>query len=283
MHQLLALVALGATAALHAQIALPLPPSAPPTPDIFSNASLWDAQLNHVTLTGDAYAPIGPLAAADGITMGGSAPLAAPDMIAIRIIFLGESAGWKNDFGYTFGSSTIVSGPPATASTMHSSARTLAHDINREVPSPAVFTFWDIPVTGATFGWFDIWLNASSSFDASNPSPTTTGGLYHAFHPSWDNPVESGLKAFWSQPFALETNYFDLDLGFISKLETTWLLTFEDLRDASTDGDRSDLVLGVQIIHEGGRPNSGVPEPTTYGLLGTAALLSLIALRRRVR
>jgi hypothetical protein len=284
MKKTIALLAIAASTAAYAQIVPPLPPTVAPTPDAYSNAPLWDSQLNNVTVTGDANTPIGPLAAADGITLGGFAPGAVADMIAIRVIYFGESAGFKNDFGYTFGAPTVVSGPPSTASTAHASARTLAGDIDSSIPAPTPFTYWDIPVTAATFASFDIWLSSSDSFDSTNPTPTLNGGLYHAFHDSWDNPSEAGSKASWSQAFVLNTDYFDTGLGSIVTVgATTHLLSFEDVRNIHSDSDYSDLVLGIQIIREGGRPNTGVPEPKTYGVIGAAALLAIITVRRRLQ
>lgn len=283
MKKTIALLALAASTAAIAQVVPPLPATVPASPDTWSNAPLWDAQINNVTVTGDANTPIGPLAAADGITLGGVAPGAIADMIAIRIIYFGESAGFKNDFGFTRGAPTVVSGPPSTASTLDASARTLAGDVNSSIPSPTPFTFWDIPVTAATFGNFDIWLSSSDSFDSTNPSPTVNGGLYHAFHAAWDNPSE-GSKASWSQAFVLNTNYFDsVSSSVVTVGATTQLLSFEDVRAAHSDSDYSDLVLGIQIIREGGRPNTGVPEPKTYGVIGAAALLAIITVRRRLQ
>lgn len=289
MKKTIALLALAASSAAYAQlVSLPpvLPASLDQTPSAtalgnFGVGGLWDSQINSLTVSSNGNVPLAGLLAGDGITGGGVAPGVIADLTAVRIINLGETAGWLNDLGITFGAPTVVTGPTSTSSSAHASAKTLTTDIPTGVTP---FTYWDVAMTPGLFSSFDIWLNASSSFDGINPTPTTTGGLYHAFHPGWDNPTEGYPKAYWSKAFGLNTNYWDVTTSSIQSVyATTYILSFEDLREGASDFDHSDLILAVQLIGKDGRPNGGVPEPTTYGVLGAAALLAIITVRRRLQ
>lgn len=280
MKKTIALLALAASSAAYAQLTS-LPPTIAPTADAYGNTALWNAQINALTTDADNYVPINPLLAADGILSGGVAPIIDPsNFTGIRVIFLGETAGWLNDFGFTLAAPTNVNVAGSTSSTFAPGvAATAGTDVDNA--TMADFTFWDFFLTPAAFSNFDIWFNTGSE-TAGTVAPTTQGGLYSAFHPSWDNPNENpGFpKAAWSQGFTLQTN---TATGTVNA--TTYILSFEDLRKEHPlqDKDYSDLILAVQILGKDGTPNGGVPEPTTYGVIGAAALLGLITIRRRLQ
>jgi hypothetical protein len=64
---------------------------------------------------------------------------------------------------------------------------------------------------------------------------------------------------------------------------TTYVVGLEDWRlDRSSDADYSDNVIALQFFTSSGTPLTSevVPEPATFGLIGAAALLGLVALRK---
>jgi hypothetical protein len=200
---------------------------------------------------------------ADPITGGGS----------IRVIFLGESAGWWNDFGFT------TDGDPKGPNSY-----SLFNDIQALPPvsNPAFGDHFDLAVGPGQVSGFDFWLSGSRSTSAWNPSSNTSpGGYYTAFDITRGNPATPSVR--WSQT-ALSVDNFDEDPTddiFTGNVQT-WLIGFEDWRLADgADQDFNDFMVAVQFFDRDGRPFTPVPEPSTYGLMGAGALLGLVAWRRR--
>lgn len=246
-----------------------LPTLIPVSPDTWGNGPLWKAELSGLPISVGGQASIDAIATANGATMGGTPPAAIADMIAIRVIYFGETADRALNFGFTRGAPTLID--PGLISA-NASARTLGTIEQVSVPT---LSFWDIPVTAATFSTFDLWMNV----------PGPGGGLTHAFHRSWD--FGSPGSAHWSTPFVLRTADFDTAISDIRIVERiTYLLSFEDGLDPGSAADRSDLMFGIQIIREGGGPGpspSRVPEPTSFGILGVLMLASVTFSARRFR
>jgi len=185
----------------------------------------------------------------------------------INTIYVGETAGWQNDFGYTYG------GSPVTDPT---DSFTVWNSIKGDSGQPGSPNFGDSFainfLAGDPFATnFDLWLNTGG-----NP-----GGVDTILNPSNSVPNQNHVK--WlSTPIELNT-WVAAD----SKYEDvkTYLFAVEDwnLNDSRDDNDFSDLILAVQLYGPNGTPlgNTPVPEASTYGLVGAAGLLGLAALRRR--
>lgn len=60
---------------------------------------------------------------------------------------------------------------------------------------------------------------------------------------------------------------------------TTYVVGVEDIRGGG-DWDYNDVIFALQFFKVDGTPDSPVPEPSTYGLIGAAALLGFVAVRR---
>jgi len=192
----------------------------------------------------------------------------------IRTIFVGESAGWLNDFGYSY------NGIPSS-----SSSYTVFKDIQAKTGTPYTTnvtfgTSFDISFLPGTVGNFDFWLNGVGNGGYNAPSSSTTyGGVYTAFHPTNSSPNNTpGNVKITTTGLAVST--------WIAALGTwvdvpTYFVGFEDWRtDLGADKDYNDFVFAVQFLKPDGTPFNPVPEPSTYGLLGAAALLGLVVARR---
>jgi hypothetical protein len=200
---------------------------------------------------------------------------------SIRAIFLGESAGWLNDFGYSY------DGNPASVASY--SAFT---DIQACANTPYAVNMHfgdhvDIGLAAETAGTFDFWLNAVGGSGLVDPvTPTVHGGVYTVFNPAGSSPsIAPGNLVYLQQPLMVNTwtpstlSYRDV---------ATYVVGFEDSRpDGRIDGDYSDLLIGFQFFVPTGTPsdvrvsgeNTPVPEPTFYGWVAALGLLGLIVQR----
>jgi hypothetical protein len=191
----------------------------------------------------------------------------------IRGIYVAESAGWQNDFGYTY------SGNPAGPNSY-----TVFQNIQgNPADGPTTVSFgqyFDVPLSIGQASNFDFWLNGVGAMGTANPTPPTdNGGVYTAFNQANSSSFINGGNVLWSQT-PLLVNTFVPALGAYVDV-ATYLVAFEDWRqDRGSDRDFSDLIVGVQFFNANGLPFAPVPEPSTYGLIGAAALLGLIARRR---
>jgi len=186
---------------------------------------------------------------------------------SIRVIFLGESAGWWNDFGYTY------TGNPSSAGQSFS----LWNDIQSVSPysNPAFGDNATISLAKGEASTFDFWLNGANAGNWPNPAPGAPGGVYTAFNPA---NGDSAVNVSWTQSYLSVRSYVD---GTVANdyWNRTYLLGFEDVRGGG-DADYNDFMVGLQFFRTDGTPFSPVPEPSTYGLMGAAALLAFVARRR---
>ena len=194
----------------------------------------------------------------------------------VRGIFTGETAGWYNDFGYTY------TGSPAAPG---SDSYTVLSDIQAVSPNNVQFgQYVDIALFAGEAETFDFWLNATDSFTPGpNPgTPTANGGLYTAFRPENSEPYIGSGNVRWTQEPIMVSTWINATLGYQDV--ATYLVSFEDWRlDDPYDTDYSDFLFAIQLFDSEGNPfgNNPVPEPSTYGLMGAAALLGMVAWRRR--
>lgn len=191
----------------------------------------------------------------------------------VRAIFTGESAGWLNNFGYTY------SGIPQSADSY-----TVFNNIQAASGTPDISfgQHVDIALAPGAASTFDFWLDGVGAngpdYVASN---TEFGGVYTAFHAENSNPYISAGNVRWAQS-PLMVNTWVPALGAYADVGT-YLVSFEDWRlDRGADGDSNDFMFALQFFSKDGTPFTPVPEPSTYGLIGAVALLGLVARRRFV-
>jgi hypothetical protein len=189
----------------------------------------------------------------------------------VRFIFLGESAGWLNDVGYSY------SGIP-TASDSYS--------LFNNIQAPGNPTFGDSADIGLGAGVsdkFDFWFNGVGEMGSYNPVPPTLyGGYYTPFHQTNSSPYNAPGNFMISDALSVTTWAMNDDLtAFIYRPVNTYLVSVEDWNlKAGSDKDYNDFMFAVQFFDKNGRPDNPVPEPSTYGLIGAAALVGLVAARR---
>jgi len=247
-----------------------------PTPEgVNSGASHWDdptkiKQYNYQEPT-NGYVPLAgswSSSAPSGLTSAWSS--VQNDGGTFRGIYVGETAGWQNDFGYTYDKSPV---------TDSANSFTLWTNIRGDSGQPGSPTFGDtvdinfLPHDPLAAN-FDLWLNAVGN-EGSN------GGVDTVLNPSNSVPNQDHVK--WlTSPIMLNT-WVDATSSYQDV--KTYLVTIEDwnLNGKGDDNDFSDFIFAVQLYGPNGTPigNTPVPEASTYGLVGAAGLLGLAALRRR--
>lgn len=173
----------------------------------------------------------------------------------VKAIFLGETAGWTDDFGY------ISSANPS----LHNA---LATDIQGQSD---IFSGTETLVNYTAGTKLDFFLNGGG--------PLNQGGLFYTFgDPNEYAGADMTSHIKWKVTDVL-TTYLGADGLLTEGLVKTLLVGFEDTRKgiSSYDGDFNDLVVGFQFLPP---QLESVPEPATYGLIGAAALLGLVGWRR---
>ncbi len=276
-------------ASAHAQLATVPPPSSTdgvPVQNIGLNAGVthWEnpSTLANYRVAGDTFMDPIPEGAPDShlglIWANGTNSGAASNRAAIntgggtiRAIFVGETAGWRNDFGYSY--SGNAAGPGSFS---------LFNNIQAfgGAPNVSFGQFADIRLDIGEAATFDFWLNGSGSFTDTNATlPTEFGGVYNLFNQAGSSSFVDGGNALWAQS-AIMVNTWVPALGAYADV-ATYLVTLEDWRlDRGANRDYSDFRVALQFYNAQGLPFGPVPEPSTYGMIGAAALLGLVAYRR---
>lgn len=201
-----------------------------------------------------------------------------PNSRTFRAIFIGAAAGWQNDFGYTY--TGDLQGPDSY---------TIFENISASGPNSTVSfgDHVDIRLVPGENDTFDFWYNGVGGPGLANPtSPTRAGGVYTVMHPTNSSPYIGQGNVAWAQSPLMVSTWIPA-LGEYQDV-ATYLVGLEDWRlDRGSDNDRNDFLFAIQIFQSQGGPVEGgapvpVPEPATYGLLGTGALLAL-AVSRHIR
>lgn len=281
-----ALAALAGSSAFAQLATLPPPSSADGVPvlGIGANAGAthWEntSTLGHYRIASDVDLPL-----PSGLTWASTAPSAVTTNRAtvgasggtIRAIFTGESAGWYNDFGYTYNAGPVTGAPGSF--TVFSNIQALP---------PATVAFGDhvdisFIANDPLASNFDFWLNGTDSFTTANPTPpTANGGIYTVFNQTNSLPYNAPGNVRFAQSPLLVSTWVPSAGAYVDV--ATYLVAIEDWRtDRGSDRDTSDFVFALQFFGPNGTPlgDTPVPEPSTYGLMGAAALLGLAAWRRK--
>ncbi len=195
----------------------------------------------------------------------------------VKVIFLGESAAAANDFGF------IKSGADVSNAANYTALVTDVANTNG-TPGGNIQSGWETLVNYGAGERLDFWLNNPGGFDG--------GGTYFSF---LENNVGSAFadgdpythsKFAWT---SVMTEYVNSSGSLVTGEIDTLLIAFEDLRGAPLapgdglptippgDGDYTDFIVAFQFLPP---QLSSVPEPSTYGLIGAASLMAMLAYRR---
>lgn len=182
--------------------------------------------------------------------------------LKVEVVFLGETAGWWDDLGIRLNGVDGV----------------LADSVQAAGSSPnRLFGDW-ANIYVAPGGTLDFFVTGTGIF-GSNPGLTpggATGGRYYALGSTPNIPASATMQSYWGRLGALTTvrtaNEGMLDVPFT-------VLGFEDIQSNMSDRDYNDIVFAYRASLD--IPQGGVPEPSTYGLLGAVLLLLVAEYRRR--
>lgn len=193
----------------------------------------------------------------------GATSLVAPTFsgtkpVTVEIVFLGESAGWWDDFGVRVNGTNVLLADGIQA-------------VGDQTMSFGDFTYITIDPTD------DLDFFITGSGVKKQDGQITTSGLGGIFY-AYDKSLNSGGS--------VQQSYF----GTLDPLQSVGganlgaftVLGFEDTRVTSgkADQDYNDLLYAVRFL----TPSStAVPEPSTYGMFAAFMLLGLVGWRRRAR
>jgi hypothetical protein len=173
----------------------------------------------------------------------------------VNAIDLGETAGWPDDIGYI-------------GSTNPSVHNALATDIHGQAD---IFSGTETLVNYSAGTSLDFFVNSGGPFNQ--------GGLFYAFGTANEfDGTDTTTHIRWKVADVL-TTYIGADGLLTESLVKTLLVGFEDTRAGVSfyDGDFNDFVVGFQFLPP---QLESVPEPSTYGLIGAAALIGIAGWRR---
>ena len=185
----------------------------------------------------------------------------------IEVVFLGETAGWWDDLGYTKNGVDFL---------LADSVQT----INKNGPKNRWFGD-NLVLTLAPGESVDFFVTGSGIYgDNTNASPTIgpEGGKYYVFDTDLNVPAGSDMQSYFGVLDPI-TSVRDVNL-IPGVLDPFLVLGFEDIRErgANRDSDFNDFIFAIRSTYD--PPQAPVPEPSTYGLIGAAALLALVGYRR---
>jgi hypothetical protein len=287
MRQLLVLLGLGLPCLVNAQ-QLSLPPGSLNDGVVIKPAgvnggtALWGSTstLGAYQISGDGYQkPLHPGSADQelGLTWNYTPPsslAAARQGInatggTVRAIFVGETAGWLNDFGYTY--SGQASGPKSF---------TAWEQIQSFGPASNIHfgDYFDVTLTPGQMSNFDFWFSASGVFGPRPTSLTELGGVYQAFDSKQNS--SSTQQYLWSAS-SLAVNTWVPSLSATVPV-ATYLAGIEDWRiDRGSDRDYNDFLFALQFFNSDGTPFTAVPEPGTWAAIAGALAFAFVLIRRR--
>jgi hypothetical protein len=243
--------------------------------------NLWGSPttLGAYQISGDGYQnPLHPGASDQelGLSWNFSAPesLAADRQLinasggTVRAIFVGETAGWLNDFGYTY--SGHSSGP--NSFTAWSQIQSFGPGANLKFGDN-----FSVTLAAGQMANFDFWFSATGVFGPRPTTLTDLGGVYMAFDPAESSrPTAQYL---WSSS-SIAVNTWIPSLA-TSMPVTTYLAGIEDWRiDRGSDRDYNDFVFALQFFNADGSPLAPVPEPGTWAAIAGVLSFAFVLIRR---
>lgn len=181
--------------------------------------------------------------------------------IVVETLFLGETAGWWDDWGYRLNGvdHLIADGIQAVGGA------------TRKFGDYMYFTL------GAT-DTLDFFVTGSGI--KSQDGDITVGGQggkFYVFDKSLNTPAAATSQSYFGTLTPLTSVRGPEFLGNADGTIPFTVVAFED-QFVKSDKDFNDVMFGFRFGED--IPQGGVPEPSTYGLIGAAALLSLAGYRR---
>lgn len=183
----------------------------------------------------------------------------------VRVIFVGESAGWLDSFGYTY------SGNPAKGQQSYTAWKEI--QTTGSLANISFGDYFDVALAPGQMSSFDLWYSAAGQMGSSPTSKTTLGGIYTLFH-------NSSAQSLWAnQSVSVNTATNAVPGG---KLVDSYLVSYEDWRlNSGSDADYSDLRIALQFFNpDGSAYDVNIPEPATWAVLVSLAAFAYVVARR---
>jgi len=186
----------------------------------------------------------------------------------VRVIFVGETAGWLNDFGYTY--SGQASGQKSFTAWEQIQSFGTAANIK-------FGDYFDVKLNPGQMAGFDFWFSATGVFGPRPTSLTDLGGVYQAFDSTANSsPTQQYL---WSAS-SIAVNTWIPSLSAAAPV-ATYLAGIEDWRiDRGSDRDYNDLLIALQFYNSDGTPFTTVPEPGTWAAIAGALAFGFVLIHR---
>jgi len=186
----------------------------------------------------------------------------------VRAIYVGETAGWLNDFGYTY------SGNPSD-----SHSYTAWKKIQSVGPNPSIQfgDYFDVTLKPGEMTHFDFWFSATGVFGRRPTTLTDAGGVYTLFN----TPECSNSSQFLWASNGIAANTWN-PANSSSMLVNTYLVGVEDWRiNRGADRDYNDLIFALQFLKTDGTAATAViPEPSTWAIIAGLLALGYVTINR---
>lgn len=183
----------------------------------------------------------------------------------LRVIFVGETAGWLNDFGYTY------SGNSAGQDSF-----TVWKDIQSfgKNPNLAFGDYFDLSFGPGETSGLDLWFKANGGWQKTLCGSEYTGGTYTLF----GSPGDPSQFLWADRSLAVNTWIPSIST---SLLVDTYLIGLEDWRlGRGADGDFNDFRFAIQFLDRAGGPLAVIPESSFLPLISGMFVLGFALLRR---
>lgn len=186
----------------------------------------------------------------------------ATKSLTVEALFLGETAGWWDDWGYRLDGVDYL---------LADGVQTIGGGANRDFGD---YTYFNLK-PGQTLDFFVTGSGIKSQDGSITTGPL--GGKYYVFDKSLNTPFGATDHSYFGTLTPLTSVRGSEFLGNEDGTIPFSVLAFED-QHVNTDRDFNDFLFAFRSGFD--IPQGGVPEPSTYGLIGAAALLGLVGYRR---
>jgi hypothetical protein len=184
--------------------------------------------------------------------------------VTVEMVLVGETAGWWDGVGYR------LNGVDTQLTTGIQTAGVFA---NYQVNEYTYFTLG----AGQTL---DFYVNGTGTYGPNaGTTPGVNGGRYYVYNKALNTPAGATMQSYDGQLTTL-ASVRDPKYAIGAEGPYVWnVVAFEDINPTGSglDGDFNDVIIAYRFAAD---LPQGVPEPSTFGLIGAAGLLGLVAYRR---